>query len=125
MKKKLMTLFAAMLVVALTVCFAAAIGEKVADLLEKTDPVAVATATGATATGATDTDATDTDATATDATATDATATGATATDATATDATATDATDTDAPRALGDVNGDGEIAPEDARLALRASVGL
>ena len=56
-----------------------------------------------------------------------ATPTDATPTDATPTDATPTDATPTDAKPefSLGDVDGDGEITSGDARLALRASVGL
>ena len=46
-------------------------------------------------------------------------------TDATPIDATPTDATPTDAVRKLGDVDGNGKIEAADARLALRASVGL
>lgn len=56
---------------------------------------------------------------------TDATSTDATPTDATPTDATPTDATPIDSPFKFGDVDGDKNVTPEDARLALRASVGL
>ena len=129
MKKKILTVFVALIAALAVVCFAAAVSEEPEDVKKDTivddteiDPVVttgVVTETDATVTDATETDAPETDATATDATATDATATDATATDATATDATATDA------RRLGDVDGDGKIKPEDARLALRASVHL
>ncbi len=66
-----------------------------------------------------------TPATPTDPTPIDATPTDATPTGATPTDATPTDATPTDAERKSGDVNGDGKIGSDDARLALRRSVGL
>lgn len=48
-----------------------------------------------------------------------------TSTTVTPTDVTPTDVTPDQKPRKLGDVDGDGEITPEDARLALRAAVQL
>ena len=85
MRRKLLTILIATVVILSVACFAAALANETAPR------------TGASATDATPTDATPTDATPTDATPTDATPTDATPTDATPTDATPTDATPTDA----------------------------